>query len=61
MLNSEIALPWKVEGLNHTVLAQFLADKLSHMPPCRRRVVTGIRISSQVLSLRKLENNAPGG
>lgn len=43
------------------MLAQFLADKLSHMPPCRRRVVTGIRISSQVLSLWKLENNDTEG
>lgn len=60
-LDSEIALPWKAEGLNHTVLAQFLADELSHMPPCRRRVVTGIRISSRALSLWKPENNETEG
>lgn len=60
-LHSEIALPWKAGGLNHSVLAQFLADEPSHLPPCRRGAVTGTGIGSQVLSLWKPGNNRGEG
>lgn len=39
------------------MLAQFVADEPSHLPPCRRGAVTGVGIGSQVLSLWKPGNN----